>query len=328
MSDELDKELRELGEDWVLERILGSLSSPQSTRLKIGDDAVELCVGEKIVVSGDMLVESTDVPPGMSRRQIGLKSVTSVISDLAAKGAEPLYFIVELGLPAKLRGREFIELWNGILEAAERYGGTVVGGDTNEAGEIVIGVTGIGMAHNPVPRAGARPGEILAVTGPFGKTYAGLHAAIRGLNDPRWRPLLEAVYEPKARLKEGIALANAGIPTAAIDSSDGLEACLHELSLMSGVGFIVERLPLDPLAEEYLRDQGLDLIEAVFRGGEEYELVLTLPASKLEEALTRLSHLGSTLTPIGRVVAEMGVKVETRGGVIKLGGKGWRHFRR
>lgn len=328
MGDELDKELSELGEDWVLERILGSLSSPQNTRLRIGDDAVELCVGERIVVSGDMLVESTDVPPGMSPRQIGLKAVTSVISDFAAKGAEPSYFIVELGLPIRLRGRDFLELWKGILEAAEKYGGQVVGGDTNEAKEIIIGVTGIGKAHNPVPRTCARPGEILAVTGPFGKTYAGLHAALQGLDNPRWRPLLEAVYEPKARLKEGLALANAGIPTAAIDSSDGLEACLHELSVMSGVGFFVERLPLDPLAEEYVRDHGLDPIEAVFRGGEEYELVLTLPASRLDEALTRLSYLGSTLIPIGRVVAERGVVVETSGGVIELRGKGWRHFRR
>jgi thiamine-monophosphate kinase len=323
----LDKALGELGEEWVLREILASLSDVPALRLGVGDDAVELRGAEDMVVAGDMLVESTDVPLGMSHRQIGMKAVTAVASDFAAKGAEPQYFFVELGLPASMKGREFRDLWGGILSASKMYGGVVVGGDTNEAKEIVVGVVAIGRAINPISRKGARPGDILAVTGLFGKTYAGLHAAFSGNRDPKWRPLLDAVYEPRARLREGVELARAGLATSSIDSSDGLEACLRELSDMSGVGFIVERLPLDPLAEEYVRVHGLDLYEAVLRGGEEYELVLTVPSSRLEDAARLLEGLGCSLIPVGKAVEDRTVTIRSGNSEMELRGKGWRHFK-
>jgi thiamine-monophosphate kinase len=318
--------LSELGEDWILSVILNSLKPVQKGRLQIGDDAVELSVNGQIIVSGDMLVASTDVPPGMTHRQTGSKAVVSVVSDFAAKAAQPLFFVVELGLPREMRGNEFLELWSGILETARSFGGEVVAGDTNQAGEVSIGVVGIGYSEAPIPRSGARPGDILAVTGEFGKTYTGLHAALNSNTEEKWRPLLDAVFNPKPRLREGLALGRARLVTASIDSSDGLEACLSELSQWSGVGFRVTDPPIDSVAAEYATTYNLDMFEAIFRGGEEYELVLTIPRESLDDAAAVLRGLGCRLIPIGEATREKSIVAWLDGKRYELSGRGWRHF--
>lgn len=328
MIEELDKKsLSELGEDWILSRILKSLRTVEKGRLQIGDDAVELTVNEQIVVSGDMLVASTDVPPGMTHRQIGSKAVVSVLSDFAAKAAQPLFFVVELGLPGEMRGYEFLELWSGIIETARAYGGEVVAGDTNQAREIVLGVMGIGYSEAPISRGGAQPGDILAVTGEFGKTYAGLHAAFNSNIEEKWKPLLDSIFNPRPRLREGLAIGRAKLATASIDSSDGLEACLFELSRWSGVGFNVTDPPIDPLAAEYAAAYNLNLFETVFRGGEEYELVLTIPRDSFNNARAALHSLGCRLIPIGEATREKSIVAWLDGRRYELSGSGWRHFR-
>ncbi|MEM0482078.1 MAG: thiamine-phosphate kinase [Nitrososphaerota archaeon] len=327
MVDETDKKtLSELGEDWIVSKILESLKPIKKGRLQIGDDAVEITVDEKIVVSGDMLVASTDVPPGMTSRQTGSKAVVSVVSDFAAKAAQPLFFVVELGLPREMRGDEFLELWTGILETARTYGGEVVAGDTNQAKEVSVGVVGIGYSEAPIPRRGARPGDILAVTGEFGKTYTGLHAAFNSNTENRWKSLLEAVFNPRPRLREGLAIGKARLATASIDSSDGLEACLYELSQWSGVGFRVTDPPIDPVAAEYITTYNLDMFNAVFRGGEEYELVLTIPRESLNDAVATLRELGCRLIPIGEATREKSIIAWLDGKRYELSGRGWRHF--
>ncbi len=327
MVEELHKKtLSELGEDWILSSILKSLKPIGESRLQVGDDAVELSVNGQIIVSGDMLVASTDVPPGMTYRQAGSKAVVSVVSDFAAKAAQPLFFVVELGLPKGLRGDEFLELWSGIIEAARGYGGEVVAGDTNQALEVSVGVVGIGYSEAPIPRRGARPGDILAVTGEFGKTYTGLHAAFNSNTEERWKPLLEAVFNPKPRLREGLAIGKAKLATASIDSSDGLEACLSELSQWSGVGFRVTDPPIDPVAAEYASAYSLDIFEAIFRGGEEYELVLTIPKERLDDAVALLRGLGCRLIPIGEATREKSIIAWLDGKLYELRGRGWRHF--
>lgn len=323
-----EKSLEELGEEWALSKIISAIRTILGGRLGIGDDAVELPVNNKIIVSGDMLVSSTDVPPGMTPRQTGVKAVTSVVSDFAAKGAQPLFFITELGLPKTMKGSEFSELLSGILDAASFYGGRVVAGDTNQANEIVIGVVGIGYSDSPLPRSGARPGDIVAVTGFFGKTYTGLHAAFNANLEEKWKPLIESILNPKARLVEGLTISRAHLATASIDSSDGLEACLYELSHWSQVGFRITDPPIDPLAQEYAETYGLDLIEAVFRGGEEYELVVTIPREKFEEAASLLKEKGCNLIPIGEATNNMLINLELGGKSFELRGRGWTHFRR
>jgi len=319
--------LSELGEDWLLEFILRTLKPVGGGRLEPGDDAVELTLQGRIIVSGDMLVSSTDIPPGMTLRQAGAKAIVSVVSDFAAKAAQPLYFLVELGLPGGMRAEEFAELWSGITEAARLYGGEVVGGDVNQAAEVLVGVVGIGLSESPISRRGARPGDVLAVTGLFGRTFTGLHAALNSVGDEKWRPLLDAVYNPRPRLKEGLAIGRAGLASSSIDSSDGLESCLHELSKWSGVGFEVTDPPVDPLAREYALDMGLNLLDAVFRGGEEYELVVTIPPERMSEAQVLLRGIGSTLIPIGETIVGRDISVWLEGKRYILTGKGWRHFR-
>ncbi|MEM1971704.1 MAG: thiamine-phosphate kinase [Nitrososphaerota archaeon] len=327
-GEPVEKVLAELGEEWLLTHIQSTLKHVKGGRLPIGDDAIELPAKGEIIASGDMLVSSTDVPPGMTPKQIGFKAVTSVVSDFAAKGAHPLYFLIELGLPSHMKAAEFKDLWSGIIEAARLYGGEVVAGDTNQACEVVIGVVGIGYSEAPMPRGGARPGDIVAVTGAFGKTFTGLHAVLNAKLEDRWKPLIDAVLNPRARLLEGLTICHARLASASIDSSDGLEACLYELSRSSGVGFKVSDPPIDPLAQEYAEIHGLNLLDVIFRGGEEYELVITLPPEKLDEAVSTLKNIGCNLTLIGEATHEPSITVKMGGRSYELRGRGWTHFKR
>lgn len=327
MGEDGERRLSEIGERLVVEYITRRMRSPAASVLGIGDDAFAFRSEGVMVCCGDMLVKSTDAPPGMTPRQIGAKSVVSVISDLAAKGAAPLYIFVNLGLEPNMTWGEFLELWGGVEEASEEYGASIVGGDTNESPELTLSIFCIGVSERPIPRSGARPGDIVAVTGLFGRTYTGLHSIFNGIDDERWRPLRESVFSPRARLREGLAAASTGAVTAAVDSSDGLAYSLAELMRASGVGFRVERLPLDPLAAEYASEYGLDRLTAVMHGGEEYELVLTVPGGSFDLVSEALARVGGSLIPIGRATEGVGLVVVEDGEERSVEPLGWEHLR-
>jgi thiamine-monophosphate kinase len=318
--------ISDVGESWLIKFILSRISKIEGSKLGPGDDAFDFTSPRRVVCSGDTLVEHTDIPPRMTLRQAGRKAVVAVISDLAAKGAEPRYIVTQLGLRRDLRVEEFEELWAGLEDACKEYNVKIVGGDTNEADEIILSVFGIGYSDNLIPRTGARPGERVAVTGLFGATYTGLHALFNSITDRKWEKLRMSVLNPKARLYEGILMAKSGLVTSSIDSSDGLAASLQQLSLASGVGFIIEDLPIDPLAAEYARQFGLDIFDAVMFGGEEYELVVTLPDPAIDELNQKLSSLQGRLIPIGRVSEKKEVEVLWQGSVRRVVAGGWEHF--
>jgi len=134
---------------------------------------------------------------------------------------------------------------------------------------------------------------------------------------------------PKARLKEGLALARSGVATASIDSSDGLAISLHQLSSTSNVGFIVTDLPIPPEVERFANIHGLDPKELALYGGEEYELVVTIKPSLWEKAHRITEIAGGTLTKIGRVTKERKVILRLRGEEEKrIPPRGWEHFRK
>ncbi len=322
----MSTKISEIGETELLKFIIGRISKIENSKLNPGDDAFDFIADKRIVCSGDTLVEHTDIPPGMTFRLAGRKAIVAVISDLASKGATPRYIVTELGLRREMYIREFEELWAGLEDACHEYGVKIVGGDTNEANELVISVFGIGFSDNPIPRTGAKPGDIVAVTGLFGATYTGLHALFNQVADKRWEKLRESVLRPRAKLYEGIEFSKSGVVTSSIDSSDGLAASLQQLSQASNVGFMIENLPIDPLAAEYAKEFGLDVFDVVMFGGEEYELIITLPESAIEELSHRILKLGSQLIPIGRVTEKTEIKVCWKGEEKKIIGGGWEHF--
>jgi len=326
------KPIKSLGEREVINIILSQLEIPEMP-VPFGDDVSAISINEETlaVLKTDMLVGKTDVPPGMSLRQAARKAVIMNVSDFAAKGVKPLALLVSLGLPRDLKEGDVREIGAGLNDGAREYDTYIIGGDTNEASDLIISCSLLGLSNKKklVRRGGARPGDIVAVTGEFGKTAAGLKILLEGLSASETveRALKEAVLLPKARLKEGLALSGTGGLTASIDSSDGLAWSLYELSEASNVGFIINNVPVAWEAAEFAKAHDLDPLELSLYGGEEYELVVTVKSELWEKAKKAVEGVGASLTKIGVATEEKEINLRIDGETRVLERRGWEHFK-
>jgi thiamine-monophosphate kinase len=325
------------GEDGLVRalrrRWAGASSRPGD--LGIGDDAAWLrhLSGRGTVITTDLLVEDVHFRLAWtSARWLGEKAVEVNLSDLAAMGAEPRAAFLGVALAPAFRGRlaTFLE---GVHRALLRAGCPLLGGDTSASpGPLMVAMTlaGTPPAGGPLGREGARPGDLLVVTGTLGAAAAGL-ALLRAEASDRVPPsvarrALRAHRRPRARLAAGRALA--GIARAGMDISDGLARDLPRLCRASGVGALIEatRLPVDPAARRVFgRTQAW---EAVLEGGEDYELLAAVPR-EAEGGLAALAReLDLPLTVVGRVVGRRrGVRlVDPKGTLRPLPGGGFDHF--
>ena len=269
------------------------------------DDVALLDKG--IVIKSDMLVASTDVPPGMEAWQVARKSVVSCISDLAAKGVKPYAAVISLGIPNSYSTqRSKIEgLAKGFAIASKEFAVKIVGGDTNEAGELVIDCSMIGFPVFKIPtRSGATPGDYVIVSGAFGFAPAGLaillqQKVITASSIFRKRAV-KSVLEPHPRQSFGLVIAR--YSSASIDSSDGLAVSLYELASQSkGVDITIYRIPAVEGLEKFAKENSFETHELVFHGGEEYEIVATVPPTKMRQAEAAARKAGVNLQVIGRV---------------------------
>ncbi len=315
--------LRDLGERAILDYLVPRLSRAGG-HLGPGDDGIDYLPRGRIVITGDMLVGSTDVPAGAPLESVGWKAVTASMSDLAAKGARPLLAYVEMGLPPEMEFEELKAIWRGIEMARERYSVLVVGGDTNASRELVLGVFALGEAERPVPRGGSRPGDLIGVTGAFGRAAAGLHSVLTGDTDPMWEPLRRSFFWPEARVEAGLTASK--YATGMIDSSDGLAKSLYDMSRLSGLGYVIEVLPLDDDVKRYTISHGLDPERLVLGGGEEYELIITFDPENERALREELQSVGCGLQVIGRVIERRGVWRLRNGELIEVPELGWFHF--
>lgn len=329
----ISKKAKQLGERKIIEIIRSHLDLMPRMPIPFGDD-VSACLvgnGRLAVLKTDMLVAETDVPPGMTLWQAARKAVVMNISDFAAKGVKPCAMLVSLGLPKRIGEKDIAELAKGLNAGAREYGAFVIGGDTGEASDLVISVSLFGTARNSdvMRRSGAKPGDLLAVTGFFGKTPAGLRILLCDVEvSVRARKaLVESVLLPHARLKEGLALGRTKAVTAAIDSSDGLAWSLHEITSASNVGFLVDRLPMADEAKKFAKDNNIDPVELVLYGGEECEIVLTVKPQLWNAAEKAVAKMGGKLVQIGKVTAEKKVLLETKSMKRIIEPRGYEHFR-
>jgi thiamine-monophosphate kinase len=323
----------ELGEREIIEIIWKQQEKMPHMPVAFGDDvsACEIDEGKLAVLKTDMLVGKTDVPSAMSFWQAARKAVVMNVSDFAAKGVKPSALLVSLGLPQGLTRSDVEDIGKGLNAGAREYNTFVIGGDTGEASDLVISISLFGLARKGalMLRSGARPGDVVAVTGLFGKAAAGLRFLLRGLKiraDAR-SELVEAVLMPKARLDVGLTLSHTKAVTASIDSSDGLAWSLHEIARASKVGFLVDAVPASRKVEEFAKMNGLDPIEVTFYGGEEYELVLTLKPELFDEAKKAAELVGVELLPIGKVTARQGIVLKIEGKRRVIESRGYEHFR-
>ena len=305
-----------------------------SQKADLSDDVAFVKRGRGyLVLKADMFVKSTDLPPGMTLRQASRKAVVACISDLLCKGASPWGFLVSLGLPRDFASRRDVRLISqGLRDASVQYDVPILGGDVNEAEDLVIDVSMAGYAERMVRRSGSKAGDVLVSTGPFGLTALGLGHLLRRGPLPRRlaKSALASVYEPAPKKGLCKALVEHGIVNASMDSSDGLAITLNEMANQSSKEFIVTSLPADA---DFLREcdvAGLDSFDLIMHGGEEYEAVLSVPLAKLRAAQGLASELGMKLFPFGRVrQGSAGVKYSPRGGGKARGvaAEGWVHLR-
>lgn len=294
---------------------------PQSgVVLGAGDDACLLApaVGQQLVVSVDTSVEGRHFPADAPAWAVGHRALAVSLSDLAAMGARPRWCLMSLAMPSADSGwvAEFSRGFHALCRASETC---LVGGDVT-AGERAVSVTVLGeiAAGQALRRDGARPGDVLAVTGALGGGAGGLAAWQAGVRD--LTQALPARYLlPQPRLAAGQRLV--GRASAAIDVSDGLLADLGHVLSASGVGAMldIERLPLAPGLVDALGE--VAALDAALAGGDDYELLVSLAPSDFELARTELASIGLALTRIGHVQAGQGIE-----GIPTDARRGWQHF--
>jgi thiamine-monophosphate kinase len=328
------KTVGELGERRIIEIMLKHLEKAPLMAVPVGDDvsAVTFNDGNDVVVlKTDMLVGKTDVPPGMDLWHAARKTVVMNISDLASKGVKPSALLVSLGCPRSFKEVDFVRIAEGLNAGAREYDTYVVGGDTSETEDLIISVAAFGLARKErlILRCGACPGDILATTGEFGLSASGLKVLKEELavSGGLQKSLVDAVLRPCARLKEGLALSGTGGVTASIDSSDGLAWSLHELSRSSGVGFVVDNLPVAGKALEFSEMFDFDPVELSLYGGEEYELVFTVKPDRWEEVERVIEREGNSLLRIGETTETRQVLLKYDGQIVEVEARGYEHFK-
>jgi thiamine-monophosphate kinase len=306
----------------IRERIAGAGASDSSPALVLGsgDDAAITVRGGATVTSVDALIEGVhfELPP-FSLRAVGHKALAVALSDLAAMGARPGEAYVQLGVPAGRTEAELLELADGLAEVAATHAVAVAGGDLSRAPALIVAVTVVGEADDAealVRRSGARAGDAVAVTGELGGAAAGLVLLQRPeLAGELPTELADALrgrqLEPEPRLAAGQALAKAGA-SAMIDLSDGLGADAVHVAKASGAGISIElaRVPVQPGVAEVAAVAGLDWLDLVAAGGEDYELLVAIAPERVAAARDRLRSIGVELTLMGAVSAGSGVELK------------------
>jgi thiamine-monophosphate kinase len=317
----------DIGEDALLERIARRVGRPHGEEVWGGDDAaLVLLPGPRALVTTDLIVENLDfLVEYCTGWDVGWKAIAVNASDIAAMCGRPSHAVTTVTLPGHVEIAFFDDLLEGMLAAADRWGIALVGGDISGGREISVGVSMVGapILDRPVLRSGARAGEAICVTGTLGAARAGLEVLRRGDRSAGTEPLVARQLRPSARVDEAASLAPL-VPSAMIDLSDGLAVDLARLLTASGVGADVDAgsLPVDP---DVALVAGIDPVESAILGGEDYELLFTIGAARVEEASAAVGSLGTRVTRIGTVTT----------GAPTLAGKpleewkerGWQHLR-
>ena len=278
----------------------------------------------KIVAKTDTLVQNTDIPPEMKIEDAARKSIVACISDFAAKGVKPEFGIISVNLP-KMSQTKVREIARGFQKASKEFEIKILGGDTNLGKEIVFNVCIFGKAQKIVRRSGARTGDSIIVTGPFGYTSAGLNILLNKKRNGKFSSMVKAVMKPKPRIKFGVK--NARYFTSSMDSSDGLSTTLNEMARQSKKRFVIEKIPFTKEIENFAESQKIDLNNLVFNGGEEYEIVFTVCPKDLAKVKKGAKLLKVPIIEIGHVESGKGVYLQKKDNKKKIEDRGWKHFR-
>jgi len=331
--------LRDLGEFGVIDLIrrrYGGGALPGE--LTIGDDAAVVRVPRgRAVLSTDMLLSGTHFSLDYFQPvEVGFRALSANLSDLAAMGATPVCYLAALAAPGNTPVATVDGIFRGMTAAAAPCGMRLVGGDTCRGSRLVLCLTVVGAVERgrPVTRFGARPGDLLYVTGSPGWSHLGLRL-LRDGRPPRpagWRR--EAVrrhLRPEARWREGRIAAASGAVAAMIDLSDGVLPDLSHLLERGGLGATLSEasFPLSPAFRKGAATLGIDPLEAFLAGGEDYELLMAVRPDRRGGFLRAVRAFPAGATQVGVVTAEPGIRVRRPGGSLLCGRelpRGFAHF--
>jgi thiamine-monophosphate kinase len=352
-------------EDELIARIRERLHDVEARRLLvgIGDDAAawQPSRNNRSVITTDALVEHVHFTrDAMSAEDAGWRALASNLSDVAAMGARPVLATIALGFPRELDPAWILACYDGIAALAKRARCAIAGGDLTSAPAITFAITVVGevRATNLKTRSGARPGDVVAVTGPLGASAAGLRIA-HGMpaangaiapgdlaadlgdlatrlddlaahpgglaTDPDLSAALSAFRRPEPRLREGRWLGASRHVRSMMDLSDGLSTDLGRLAAASGAGAVIESVPVHPAARHVAKHTGDDAETWALGGGEDFELLASIDKRAFAHLAGRFrTHFGRELIPVGRITEGGGVRLADGTPVAPTG---WDHLR-
>ena len=322
-------------EDRIVEKIRALATTSPGLTIGPGDDAAVVSrAAGLLAATTDMLVEGVDFLPGEDPERLGRRAVAVNLSDLAAMGAEPEFFLLSIAVPPE-RGEEVpLGIVRGAIARAAAHGGTLAGGDLSAAPLLVVSIAFWGRpAGDPLTRSGASPGDLVYVTGYPGEAAAGLRLATAAPDVPELaaadaQRLLAAFRDPEPRVAFGAWLGRERLATAAIDVSDGLGLDAGRLARASGVRLRLERerLPISPALAAFAAAARVDPIELAVGGGDDYELLFTVREADAPRLGEKSDALGVPIRAIGRVSSGSGAVLSDSRGERDIASLGHDHF--
>ncbi|MFC2170075.1 thiamine-phosphate kinase [Acidobacteriota bacterium] len=321
--------LPRLGEREIISALREEFSTSCSgVTLGIGDDAAALKVGKKyLLFTKDLLIEGVHFAlPVSPPFFLGRKSLNVNLSDIAAMGGNPKFALLGLGIPARTEPKWLEEFFSGLKSASLEAGVGLIGGDISRAKKITISVTVIGEAKTVIRRDGARPGDMVFVSGTLGDARKGLFLSKNGHkpgDSKREDVFLHAFLNPLPQISLGQELSRRKIASSMIDVSDGLSVDLDHLCQESGYGseIYLEKIPLS----SELRLIQKNPFEYALHGGEDYQLLFTVSPEKLG-SISRLQSKHK-LALIGKIISgKIIFWVDRHGRKKRLNLKGYQHF--
>lgn len=337
-------EIASLGEFGLIEHLTKNFEIQNaSTILSIGDDAAVIDhFGKQTVITSDMLVEGIHFDLMYTPlKHLGYKSVVVNLSDVYAMNATPTHITLNIAFSNRFSVEALDDFYEGVYAACEKYGVDLIGGDTSSSQKgFIISVTALGeiTPEKIVKRSGAKKGDLLCVSGDLGSAFLGLTLLEREkkiyLENPGIQPDLEneqyivgRLLKPEARrdIIDFFEQSNI-LPTSMMDVSDGISSETLHICKQSNVGCVIyeDKIPINDHARQYAYKLELDPTACALSGGEDYELVFTVPQSDYEKLV-----LNEQISVVGYITdIEEGVHIVTKGGSThQLTAQGWNAFK-
>ncbi len=333
--------ISDLGEFGLIDRLTKDFSPKQDSTLKgVGDDAAVLSHPDETLISTDILAEGIHFDLAYTPlKHLGYKAAVVNISDIVAMNAKPTQLLVSVALSARTSVESMDALYEGIQEACKQYNVDLVGGDTTSSRSgLVISVTSIGEAPKDkiVYRSGAKPNDLICVTGNLGAAYMGLQLLIREKKvfeiNPKSQPdlskyeyIVQRQLKPETPINLREKLEKMGVqPTSMIDVSDGLSSEVIHICKNSKTGCVIyeDKLPIDQAVYDFGHEIQLDPSIAALNGGEDYEILFTIPLKDFDkiQQYPEISVIGHILE------AEKGCSLVAKDGTnIELEAQGFNH---